>query len=101
VSDAQIVNTAPVKDNPVKVSVASIQFPPNMRSSGISLGYNGASLVAGVLPFIATAVYGTVGWVGPATMFSLLGVISTLCGTFTRETAPIKTGLKTKAYAVE
>ncbi|PKH22279.1 MFS transporter [Enterobacterales bacterium CwR94] len=72
----------------VESSWFSEQFPPEVRSSGISLGYNGASLVAGLLPFIATAVYGAVGWIGPAVMFSLLGVISVWCGLTTRETAP-------------
>ncbi len=64
------------------------QFPPNVRSSGISLGYNGASLVAGTLPFLATGLYGIVGWIGPALLFSLLGVTSTLCALTMRETAP-------------
>ena len=66
----------------------SEQFPAHLRSSGISLGYNGASLVAGLLPIIATGVYGMVGWIGPALMFSALGVISTVCAFSMRETAP-------------
>ncbi|EJW12955.1 hypothetical protein A33M_1299 [Rhodovulum sp. PH10] len=61
-----------------------------MRSSGISLGYNGTSLIAGFLPFIATAVYGAVGWIGPALIFMSLGVVSTVCGLMTRETAPAR-----------
>ncbi|EJW09351.1 hypothetical protein A33M_1543 [Rhodovulum sp. PH10] len=61
-----------------------------MRSSGISLGYNGTSLIAGFLPFIATAVYGAVGWIGPALIFMSLGVVSTACGLMTRETAPAR-----------
>ncbi|BEG74871.1 MFS transporter [Achromobacter xylosoxidans] len=66
----------------------SEQFPANVRSSGISLGYNGASLVAGLLPLIATGLYGLVGWMGPAVLFSLLGVLSTWCAFAMRETAP-------------
>lgn len=66
----------------------SEQFPANVRSSGISLGYNGASLVAGLLPLIATGLYGLVGWMGPAVLFSLLGVVSTWCAFAMRETAP-------------
>lgn len=76
----------------VESSWFSEQFPANVRSSGISLGYNGASLVAGALPFIATALYAWVGWTGPALMFVALGVISTLVAVTVRETAPIKTG---------
>jgi MFS family permease len=72
----------------IESSWFSEQFPANVRSSGISLGYNGASVVAGLLPFIATGLYGVVGWIGPALMFSLLGVISTWCALSMRETAP-------------
>ncbi len=69
----------------------SEQFPANVRSSGISLGYNGASLVAGLLPLIATGLYGWVGWAGPAVLFSMLGVVSTWCSFAMRETAPAVT----------
>lgn len=72
----------------VEASWFSEQFPANVRSSGISLGYNVASLVAGTLPFIATALFAKVGWMGPAVLFSLLGVVSTLCALKMRETAP-------------
>ncbi|WP_110946753.1 MFS transporter [Pseudomonas bohemica] len=72
----------------VEASWFTEQFPANVRSSGISLGYNCASLVAGTLPFIATALYAQVGWMGPAILFSLLGVVSTLCAVNMRETAP-------------
>ena len=72
----------------VESSWFSEQFPANVRSSGISLGYNGASVVAGLLPFIATGLFGVVGWMGPAIMFSLLGIISSLCALSMRETAP-------------
>jgi MFS family permease len=72
----------------VESSWFSEQFPANVRSSGISLGYNGASVIAGLLPIIATAIYGMFGWIGPALMFSSLGVISTLCAMSMRETAP-------------
>ncbi|WP_249673923.1 MFS transporter [Pseudomonas abieticivorans] len=72
----------------VEASWFTEQFPANVRSSGISLGYNCASLVAGTLPFVATALYASVGWMGPAVLFSLLGVASTLCALKMRETAP-------------
>ncbi|OZI38102.1 hypothetical protein CAL29_07095 [Bordetella genomosp. 10] len=72
----------------VESSWFSEQFPANVRSSGISLGYNGASVVAGLLPIAATAVYGAFGWIGPALMFSALGIISTACALTMPETAP-------------
>ncbi len=72
----------------VEASWFTEQFPANVRSSGISLGYNCASLIAGTLPFIATLLFAKVGWMGPALLFSMLGVISTVCGLKMRETAP-------------
>ncbi|NKQ51731.1 MHS family MFS transporter [Amycolatopsis sp. K13G38] len=74
----------------VESSWFSEQFPREVRSSGISLGYNGASVVAGLLPFLATALYGWLGWTGPAVLFVLLGVISTAVAALTCETAPVK-----------
>ncbi|MER5623396.1 MFS transporter [Streptosporangium sp. NPDC002544] len=76
----------------VESSWFSEQFPRDVRSSGISLGYNGASLVAGLLPFLATALYGSIGWIGPAVLFMLLGVVSTIAAALTPETAPVKVG---------
>lgn len=76
----------------VEASWFTEQFPPNVRSSGISLGYNGASLVAGALPFVATGLFALVGWIGPALLFSSLGVISTLCALRMPETAPAVVG---------
>ncbi|APQ10271.1 hypothetical protein SB14R_11085 [Pseudomonas oryzihabitans] len=76
----------------VEASWFTEQFPPNVRSSGISLGYNGASMIAGVLPFLATGLFAIVGWMGPALLFSALGVISTLCALRMPETAPAVAG---------
>ncbi|MCT4705735.1 MHS family MFS transporter [Enterobacteriaceae bacterium H11S18] len=76
----------------VESSWFSEQFPAHVRSSGISLGYNAASVVAGLLPFIATWIYSMVGWIGPAIIFSLLGVLSTWCALKTAETAPSQLG---------
>ncbi|KWF36144.1 MFS transporter [Burkholderia pseudomultivorans] len=72
----------------VEASWFSEQFPANVRSSGISLGYNGASVIAGLLPIVATGLYGAFGWIGPALMFSLLGVVSACCALAMKETAP-------------
>jgi MFS family permease len=72
----------------VEASWFTEQFPANVRSSGISLGYNCASLIAGALPFVATLLFAKLGWMGPAVLYSLLGVISTLCALKMRETAP-------------
>ncbi|MFJ9130377.1 MULTISPECIES: MFS transporter [unclassified Streptomyces] len=76
----------------VESSWFSEQFPREVRSSGISLGYNLASLVAGLLPFAATALYGWIGWEGPAALFCLLGIASTAAAIGAPETAPARTG---------
>jgi len=81
----------------VEASWFTEQFPPNVRSSGISLGYNGASMIAGLLPFLATGLFAVVGWMGPALLFSLLGVISTLCALRMPETAPAVANTKRQA----
>jgi MFS family permease len=78
----------------VEASWFTEQFPPNVRTSGISLGYNGASMIAGLLPFLATGLFAVVGWMGPALLFSSLGVISTLCALRMPETAPAVAGTK-------
>ncbi|NKZ10819.1 MHS family MFS transporter [Mycolicibacterium septicum DSM 44393] len=65
-------------------------FSREVRQSGISLGHNGAAIVAGALPFVATLLYDRIGWVGAAALFTLLGVISTAIGILTRETAPAR-----------
>ncbi len=76
----------------VEASWFSELFPRNLRSSGISLGYNFASIIAGLLPFIATLLFANLGWVGPAVLFSTLGIVSTLVARTAPETAPIKVG---------
>ncbi|KNH08081.1 Transporter, MFS superfamily [Candidatus Burkholderia brachyanthoides] len=81
----------------VEASWFSEQFPANVRSSGISLGYNSASVIAGLLPIIATAMYGAFGWIGPALMFSAFGVISTCCALAMKETAPAALARKKRA----
>lgn len=81
----------------VEASWFTEQFPPNVRSSGISLGYNGASMIAGLLPFLATGLFAVVGWIGPALLFSSLGVISTLCALRMPETAPAVANTKRQA----
>lgn len=75
----------------VEASWFAEQFPSEVRSSGISLGYNGASVIAGLLPFLATALYGVMGWIGPALLFVALGVVSTFAARFCAETAPART----------
>lgn len=85
----------------VESSWFSEQFPANVRSSGISLGYNGASVIVGFVPFVATLVYGAMGWLGPALLFVAMGVISTALAVRTRETAPAKATSETPVPQVQ
>ncbi|WP_109477102.1 MFS transporter [Paraburkholderia sp. C35] len=85
----------------VEASWFSEQFPANVRSSGISLGYNGASVIAGLLPIIATGMYGAFGWIGPALMFSSLGVVSACCALAMKETAPAVVAKKNPQASAE
>jgi MFS transporter, MHS family, shikimate and dehydroshikimate transport protein len=74
-------------------------FPAGVRSSGISLGYQGASVIGGFIPFIATGLFAAFSWTGPATLFALLGIISLVATFLTPETAPRK--LSARAAAAE
>jgi MHS family shikimate/dehydroshikimate transporter-like MFS transporter len=73
----------------VESSWFSELFPPELRSSGISLGYNLTAIITGFIPLIAVALYGWIGWAGPAALFIVLGIISTVAALVTRETAPV------------
>jgi len=70
----------------VEASWFSELFDSRVRSSGISLGYQGASVIGGFIPFIATALIAGFGWAGPAALFMLLGIISLLAVFATPET---------------
>lgn len=72
----------------VEASWFSELFPAGVRSSGISLGYQGASVIGGFVPFIATAMMSAFDWQGPAMLFVALGVISLIATLLTPETAP-------------
>lgn len=76
----------------VEASWFSELFPAGVRSSGISIGYQGASVIGGFIPYIATAVMAVMGWWGPALLFVALGVISLTAALLTPETAPTRVG---------
>jgi MFS family permease len=61
-------------------------FHARTRTTGASLAYQMSAVVSGFTPLIATALYASVGWVGPAillTSYGLLGLLATLA---TKET---------------
>lgn len=67
-------------------------FHTSKRTSGASLGYQGAAVIAGFVPFIATALLASTGWVGVSILVIVVGTISLLAAIVTPETAPARVG---------
>ncbi|MEV0598743.1 MFS transporter [Streptomyces sp. NPDC050315] len=61
-------------------------FATKTRTAGTSLAYQLSAVVSGFTPMIATALYSTTGWVGPAALFSFYGLLGLLATLVTRET---------------
>lgn len=66
-------------------------FHASKRTSGASLGYQGAAVIAGFVPFIATGLLAIWGWVGVSLLVMAVGLISLTAALVTPETAPVKT----------
>lgn len=65
-------------------------FHASKRTSGASLGYQGAAVVAGFVPFVATGLLAVWGWVGVSLLVVAVGLISLVAAFITPETAPMK-----------
>ena len=61
-------------------------FNANTRTTGASLAYQLSAVVSGFTPLIATALYISTGWVGPAILFSFYGLLGLVAALATRET---------------
>jgi len=61
-------------------------FDAKTRTSGASLAYQLSAVVAGFTPFIATALYAGVGWIGPALLISAYGLLGLVAAVLTPET---------------
>src|SRR4029078_11870881 len=61
-------------------------FNANTRTTGASLAYQLSAVVSGFTPLIATALYISTGWVGPAILFSVYGLLGLIAALATRET---------------
>jgi MFS family permease len=61
-------------------------FAARTRTTGASLAYQLSAVVAGFTPLAATALYVGVGWIGPAIMLSVYGLLGLTAALFTRET---------------
>jgi MFS family permease len=61
-------------------------FAAKTRTTGASLAYQLSAVVSGFTPLVATALYASVGWIGPALLFSGYGVLGLLATLITPET---------------
>jgi len=61
-------------------------FRTKTRTSGASLAYQGAAVVSGFTPLLATSLYAWAGWIGPALLFSLYGLLGLTAALATNET---------------
>ena len=61
-------------------------FNAKTRTTGASLAYQMSAVVSGFTPLIATALYISTGWIGPALLFSVYGLLGLLAALVTRET---------------
>ena len=61
-------------------------FAAKTRTTGASLAYQLSAVVSGFTPLVATALYAGVGWIGPALLFSVYGLLGLIAALVTRET---------------
>jgi MFS family permease len=61
-------------------------FAAKTRTTGASLAYQLSAVVSGFTPLVATALYASVGWVGPAALLSGYGLLGLVAALITRET---------------
>jgi MFS family permease len=61
-------------------------FAAKTRTTGASLAYQLSAVVSGFTPLVATALFASVGWIGPALLFSAYGLLGLLAAVVTKET---------------
>jgi MFS family permease len=61
-------------------------FATKTRTTGASLAYQLSAVVSGFTPLVATALFASVGWIGPAILFSGYGLLGLLAALVTKET---------------
>ena len=61
-------------------------FAARTRTTGASLAYQLSAVVAGFTPLVATALYAGIGWIGPALMLSVYGLLGLAAAVITPET---------------
>lgn len=61
-------------------------FPVAVRASGISMAYQCAAVIGGFTPLMAVALYGALGWWGPALLYAAFGLVGFVAALATPET---------------
>jgi MFS family permease len=61
-------------------------FAARTRTTGASLAYQLSAVVSGFTPLVATALFIAFGWVGPAALVSVYGLLGLVATLLTRET---------------
>ncbi|MGO3886189.1 MAG: MFS transporter [Mycetocola sp.] len=61
-------------------------FDAGTRSSGASLAYQLSAVVSGFTAFWCVSLYTSFGWMGPAVLFSVFGLVGLIASLLTRET---------------
>ena len=61
-------------------------FNAKTRTTGASLAYQFSAVISGFTPLVATALYISTGWIGPALLFSFYGLLGLVAAFLTRET---------------
>lgn len=61
-------------------------FNTNTRSSGASLAYQLSAVISGFTAFWAVSLYQSYGWMGPAVLFSVYGLVGFIAALVTPET---------------
>src|SRR3954465_6940431 len=61
-------------------------FATKTRTTGASLAYQLSAVVSGFTPLVATALYASFGWIGPALLFSGFGLLGLVAALVTRDT---------------
>jgi MFS family permease len=61
-------------------------FAARTRTTGASLAYQLSAVVSGFTPLVATALFAGFGWIGPAVLISVYGLLGLVATLLTRET---------------
>ena len=61
-------------------------MPSPTHTTRTTMAYQFSAVVSGFTPLVATALYISTGWIGPAILFSFYGLLGLVAALVTRET---------------